>query len=472
VIAIISLVANSKASPPLYSTGLGTSPLVISQNNLNLQGKLSQLSGIQSISITHSDDPLIQSMINNSTNKINSSSTTSFSLWNRLSSFFTSTASSIPKEIQYTITYDNAVIKLRRILDTLLDMGYTGTIVKVSGGPYGAGAAGGNGSDTALMKAHLAAEKRMWARRFFWSAIFAIPVFILAMVAPYIQPGFGASWGYAFNTPGLWVRDVILAVLTFPVQFIIGWKFYRGSWKGIRQCHRGRCSLGMDFLIAIGTSAAYFASILIMALAVEEEKMNADNSNNTSNSNSSGMDDMKKGPLHVFYETSALLICFVMLGKWLEAVAKGRTSDALSALLELQPAAAIVAVEDETEATWYQKHSINTESDHAKDSTTIKISTYSSDYVGPRTLIERETPLSLVAPGDLLKIYPGASIPCDGTVEYGTSEINESMLTGESLPVHKGPGDEVVGATINTAGLLYIRASRVGGATVLSQIVP
>jgi P-type Cu+ transporter len=435
-----------------------------------------------------------------------------------------SLASSADDRPRVSVTFDGGATRLRRIVDLFRDEGYDAEPVAVTGGPAGSGGGAGGGagsdagSDTALMKAHLASEIRSWSFRLAVSFFFALPVFILAMVAPYVDPMFGASWGYAFGVPGLWTRDVVLGVLTAPVQFGVGAKFFRHAWMGIRGrvlCRRGgRCSLGMDFLIAAGTFSAYFASCLIMGVAVRdasrEEDAAADHAGMAGMGAGGGEEEsgmaMRDRPLHVFFETSALLIAFVMLGKYLEAVAKGRTSDALSALLDLRPATAVVAVESAEEAAWVAEQRRREEEGGVHpNSVAVELTNPSLGSAGagaeagaeagatfppptgppssssstsspplpsaPVVLAERLVPLTLVTPGDLLKVYPGASIPCDGVVVAGSSEVNESMVTGESMPVHKGPGDEVVGATVNTAGLLYVRASRVGGDTVLSQIV-
>lgn len=416
-------------------------------------------------------------------------------------------------EARVTILFLASATRPRRIVDACAEVGYTAAVVKVTGGSCHYAIDTSGSSDTAMMKAHLAAERAAWGRRFLISLLLSIPVLFLSMIMPFIQMGFGSDWGYFAGVQGLWTRDVVLAILTFPVQFIIGSTFYRKAWKGIRGVFRGRgCALGMDFLIALGTSAAYFASILVMVLAAVEESRMSDNGN------MAGHDYMSSEPLHVFFETSALLIAFVMLGKWLEAVAKGRTSDALSALLDLQPESAVIAVEDPEEAAWLLREAAGPDAEAASNDApahTSSASGYttpapasassgivqiemaalsssvthhrpgsslsavpedspassSSSRSAPRILGERVVPLCLVSPGDLLKVVPGASIPCDGSVEVGTSEVNESMLTGEPLPVHKKPGDEVVAATVNTNGLMYVRAARVGGDTVLSQIV-
>ena len=442
-----------------------------------------------------------------------------------------------------TLQFDTCVLKLRRIVDALSDAGWEAAIVSQSGAgaPLGSSGAGG-GSDTALMKAKSAAERSKWARLLLASALLTAPVFVIAMVLPWIDATrYGSGlWGYVPGAPGLAVRDVVLALLTFPVQFVIGWRFIAGAAKGISLCPRGgrarrRCNLGMDFLVASGTTAAYCASILQMALDASTPPMGTASSSSggggglmarllLSSSSSSaaarspglGASPFSSPPSSrllllgdaapesmTFFETSALLITFVMLGKYLETVAKGKTSDALSALLSLQPARAVVVLEDPAEAAWWTAHgggSSSGGSDWGSSSSssaksggggfggrkgggssssgpavTIEMNPLRGGSSGNSTLQsppERVLELHMLSPGDLMKVSPGAAIPTDGIVESGRSEVNEAMITGESMPVPKGPGDAVVGATINAAaGLLYVRATAVGGDSVLAQIV-
>ncbi len=190
-------------------------------------------------------------------------------------------------------------------------------------------------------------------------------------------------------------------LLATALQFSAGLVFYRGAWAALRNG-----SATMDLLVALGTSAAYIYSLLSY----------------------SGL----LGPGHaVFFETSAMLIAFIRLGKFLEARARGKAGEALKRLLHLQ-------------------------SDRARLLTDEG---------------EKEVPASLVRIGDMLLVRPGEIIPVDGEVVEGSGAVNESMVTGESLPVLKEAGDSVTGATINTNGVLRVRATRIGEETLLSQIV-
>lgn len=178
----------------------------------------------------------------------------------------------------------------------------------------------------------------------------------------------------------------------------------------------------MDVLVAMGTNAAYFYSVysaILAALTPEVEGMGRTFTD--------------------FFETSALLISFILLGKYLEAVTRGKTRDAIQKLLNLTP-----------------------------DTATLLI----FDRVGGEPVAEREIDSKLIQRGDVIRVLPGAKIPTDGTVVWGRTYVNESMLTGEPAPVRKAEGDPVFGGTINTsAGSVRVQATRVGTDTALAQIV-
>ncbi len=197
-------------------------------------------------------------------------------------------------------------------------------------------------------------------------------------------------------------NSYLLFFLETPIQFIVGWRFYRGAYDALRN-RMGN----MDLLIAIGTTAAWVYSSIIVFLP--------------SFFPTSG----------VYFDTAAVIITLILLGNLLEYISKGRASEAVRRLLDLQPRMAHI-IRDGTES---------------------------------------EVPVESVKVGDLLAVRPGERIPVDALVEEGTSAVDQSAITGESIPVEKAGGDEVIGATINTFGLLKIRASKVGADTVLSKIV-
>ncbi|MFD2114316.1 heavy metal translocating P-type ATPase [Paenibacillus yanchengensis] len=212
------------------------------------------------------------------------------------------------------------------------------------------------------------------------------------------------SWIYM---PEILMNPWFQFALATPVQFIIGWHFYVGAYKALRNG-----SANMDVLIALGTSAAYFYSLYLTL---------------DWTFNSSGGHHMPS----LYYETSAVLITLVVMGKLFETQAKGRTSEAIKSLMGLQAKTALV-MRDGQELT---------------------------------------IPIEEVIVGDVVLVRPGDKIPVDGEVLEGLSSVDESMLTGESIPIEKKVGDPVIGATINKNGVLRIRATRVGKETALAQIV-
>ena len=233
--------------------------------------------------------------------------------------------------------------------------------------------------------------------RKFWIGVgFAGPLFILSMARDF---GFLGSWAYAH-----WVNWLML-VLASPVQVYVGWDYYVGGWKALRAG-----SANMDVLVALGSTVAYVYSVVVVVML-------------TAGSTLAGE--------HVYFETAALIITLIKLGKLLEVRAKGETSEAIRELIGLQPDTARVV----------------------------------------RQGVEYDIPIADVVVGDLLLVRPGERIPVDGEVVDGLSSIDESMLTGESMPVEKGPGDVVVGATMNKSGAFHFRATRVGADTALAQVI-
>jgi len=228
------------------------------------------------------------------------------------------------------------------------------------------------------------------AQKFWVGVVFSLPLFLLSMSRDF---GLLGDWAHA-----AWVNWLFLALAT-PVQFYTGWDYYVGGFKSLRHG-----SANMDVLVAMGSSVAYVYSIVVMLGWVDG---------------------------HVYFETSALIITLIKLGKMLEARAKGRTSEAIKRLMGLRPKTARVI----------------------------------------RDGAEVEMPVAQVAVGDLVVVRPGERLPVDGVVVEGHSAVDESMLTGESLPVDKKPGDQVIGATINKQGLLKFEATQVGAQTALAQIV-
>ncbi len=221
--------------------------------------------------------------------------------------------------------------------------------------------------------------------------VFTLPLFLLSM-----GRDFGLLPTALAEAP--WMNWLFLALAT-PVQFYVGWQYYEGGYKALRNG-----SANMDVLVAMGSSVAYFYSLAVLLGWL---------------------------PGHVYFETAAVIITLIRLGKFLEARAKGRTSEAIKKLMSLQAKTARVVRDGQ----------------------------------------EVEVPVEEVRVGDIVVVRPGEKIPVDGVVVEGRSAVDESMLTGESLPVEKGPGDTVIGATLNKLGLLRFEATKVGRETALAQII-
>lgn len=225
------------------------------------------------------------------------------------------------------------------------------------------------------------------------------PVALSALLSlPLVVPMLGMPFGYHWALPG-WLQ----MALATPVQFWLGARFYKTGWKAVLAR-----SGNMDLLVAIGTSAAYGLSVYLLVGHTGHE-----------------------GMAHLYFESSAVVITLVLLGKWLEALAKHQTVSALRALESLRSTDAIVRRD------------------------------------GQDVLIE----VGKVRVGDIVVVRPGDRVPVDGMVIEGSSHLDESLLTGESLPVIKNVGDTVTGGAVNADGMLVLKATAVGGETMLSQII-
>ncbi len=232
-------------------------------------------------------------------------------------------------------------------------------------------------------------ETRYYSRLLAFSTILSIPVLLFALAPQILLPILPPSIS----------PDIVNFLLTTPIQFIAGYPFYKSALRAARHA-----KANMDTLIVLGTSAAYFYSVAATFFLAGYV---------------------------AFYDTAALLLTFIILGRTLEAIAKGRTSRAIRKLLDLQAKVAVV-IRNGEEIT---------------------------------VLIED------VEVGDVLLVRPGEKVPVDGEVIEGESSVDESMVTGESIPVGKKTGNQVIGSTINKNGVLRVRATKVGKDTVLSQIV-
>ncbi len=206
-------------------------------------------------------------------------------------------------------------------------------------------------------------------------------------------------------------RFIILFLATLPVQFWVGYQFWRGAWYGLKNL-----TANMDTLVAMGTGAAFFYSAVVTLLEIGNLEL-----------------DITSGVrLDVYFDVAAVVTTLVLLGKYLEAKAKGSASEAIKKLLRLQ----------------------------AKTAHVLHEGTH-----------EMEMPIEEIKVGDILLVKPGEKVPVDGLITEGASTLDESMVTGESLPVDKKAGDNVVGATINTTGAFKMRATKIGKDTFLAHII-
>ena len=263
----------------------------------------------------------------------------------------------------------------------------------------------------------IANEELFFKRKLMFSILFSIPIFFLTMVPMTLElvssflpvgsiSSLYSSFMSAIDFPifGISSKGILLFILTTPIQFWLGWQFHRGAYKALMAKYGN-----MDVLVSLGTNAAYFYSIFALLSPIFLPNIT----------------------LHDFFETSAFLITFILLGKYLEFRAKGKTSDAIRKLMNLQPKTALVLKDGK----------------------------------------EQLVPIEDVVVDDIVFVKPGEKIPIDGVVLEGISSIDESMITGESIPISKEVGSKVIGATINKNGFLKIKAEKVGKDTVLSHIV-
>ncbi len=277
-----------------------------------------------------------------------------------------------------TITYDPQVLDRAQMIGAVEDAGYGVVLVEEDADPEDA--------EQAARRAAIAHEERRLAV----GVAFTLPLFIMSMARDFSLLG---AWAHA-----PWVNILFWALAT-PVQFYVGRDYYTSAYHALRNR-----TANMDVLIALGSSVAYFYSIVVTFGLIGG---------------------------HVYFESSAAIITLIVTGKLLEARAKSSTSAAMRALMDLQAKTARVLRDGE----------------------------------------EIDVPVEEVSVGAIVIVRPGEKIPVDGVVIGGRSAVDESMITGESLPVDKTIGDTLIGATLNKQGRLKMRADRVGKETALAQIV-
>ncbi|GAB0195229.1 copper-transporting ATPase 1 [Grus japonensis] len=312
------------------------------------------------------------------------------------------------------IKYDPEIIGPRDVIQVIKDLGFTTSLVK---------------KDRSASHLDHKQEIRQWKRSFVVSLIFCIPVMGLMIYMMVMDSRLSDAHAHhnmsneemeALHSsmfleyqllPGLSVMNFLSFLLCVPVQIFGGWHFYIQAYKALK--HK---TANMDVLIVLATSIAFVYSFVILLVAMAEKA--------------------KVNPV-TFFDTPPMLFVFISLGRWLEHVAKGKTSEALARLISLQA----------TEAT---------------------IVTLGPDNV---LLSEEQVDVELVQRGDIVRVIPGGKFPVDGRVIEGHSMVDESLITGEAMPVTKKPGNTVIAGSINQNGSLLISATHVGADTTLSQIV-
>ncbi|XP_071425800.1 copper-transporting ATPase 1 [Pithys albifrons albifrons] len=312
------------------------------------------------------------------------------------------------------IKYDPEAVGPRDVIQVIKDLGFTTSLVK---------------KDRSASHLDHKQEIRQWKRSFVVSFVFCIPVMglMIYMMVMNSHPSEAHAHGNESSEgreaphspmlldhqllPGLSVMNFLSFLLCVPVQVFGGWHFYIQAYRALKHS-----TANMDVLVVLATSIAFLYSFVILLVAMAERA--------------------EVNPV-TFFDTPPMLFVFISLGRWLEHVAKGKTSEALARLISLQA----------TEAT---------------------IVTLGPDNV---LLSEEQVDVELVQRGDIVKVVPGGKFPVDGRVIEGHSMVDESLITGEAMPVTKKPGNTVIAGSINQNGSLLISATHVGADTTLSQIV-
>ncbi|KAJ2682926.1 Cu(2+)-transporting P-type ATPase, partial [Coemansia spiralis] len=289
------------------------------------------------------------------------------------------------------------------------EIGVRKLVALVEGAGFDVLVAEGTSNNTQLESLQRTRDILAWRSRFLHSLCFSIPVILLAKVAPHIAAlAPVVHWQVVAGLP---LGALLQLLLTTPLQFVVGARFYANAFKAVRHGNAN-----MDVLVTTGTSLAYFFSLFMLAWSVFHGN--------------------HPRP-HCFFEAPAMLITFVSLGRYLENLAKGNASAALSTLMTLTPTQATLVLRDDA----------------------------------GRIADEKRIPTELIEVGDLLRVFPGERIPADGTLVEGSSQVDESTVTGEALAVSKSPGSPLVAGTVNCTGSFTMEASRVGADTTLAQIV-
>jgi len=251
-------------------------------------------------------------------------------------------------------------------------------------------------------------ERNQIRRMFIISLILCAPLLIVMLFMMFDPHSMVMMIEVPF-IPNLEYMVVLEWALATPVQFYCGARFYIGAYKALKHG-----AANMDVLVALATSLSYFYSVFSVLYGIWNPIYD----------------------VNIFFDTSAMLITFVLLGKYLEIIAKGKTSDALTKLMSLKASAAVLIVDNSEE-------------------------NYTEEVISA----------DLLQLGDLLKVVPGEKIPTDGVITFGQTSIDQAMITGEPVPVARGVGDDVIGGTINLQGVIHVSATKVGNDTSLARII-
>lgn len=319
-----------------------------------------------------------------------------------------------------TVAHHPSITGLRVIVETIEAAGYNALVA--------------DNDDNSAQLESLAKTREIqeWRRAFKTSLSFAIPVFFIGMIFPMVLPSL--DFGGLEILPGLFLGDIICLCLTIPIQFGIGRRFYTSAYKSIKHG-----SPTMDVLVVLGTSSAFLFSIAAMIVSI--------------------LFPPHTRPSTIF-DTSTMLITFITLGRFLENRAKGQTSKALSRLMSLAPSMATIYADpiaaEKAAECW----------DSVKGSGEPK-----TPITDGNAAEEKVIPTELIQVGDIVVMRPGDKIPADGIIVRGETYVDESMVTGEAIPVQKKKGGNVIGGTVNGHGRVDFRVTRAGRDTQLSQIV-
>jgi P-type Cu+ transporter len=320
-----------------------------------------------------------------------------------------------------TVRHESHIIGLRAVVESIEQAGYNALV------------ADSDDNNAQLESLAKTKEIQEWRRAFRTSLCFAIPVFLTSMFFPMVLPFL--DYGSFRIIPGVYLGDLVCLGLTIPVQFGIGRRFYISAFKSLKHG-----TPTMDVLVVLGTSAAFFFSIasMIVSLCVPPHTRPS-----------------------TLFDTSTMLITFITLGRFLENRAKGQTSKALSRLMSLAPSMATIYADPIAAAKAAEGWDLPSTGDEKDERKSIE----------GNAIEERVIATELIEVGDVVILRPGDKIPADGTVTHGESYIDESMVTGEAMPILKKKGMLLMAGTVNGAGRVDFVVTRAGRDTQLSQIV-